>query len=126
MNVGCTAAVAADYRGQRFDSNGVLRKDRLYLLTLGDYRYNGLLGWPESAPAVFACGTDAPGWLDGAHPAPEEGAVDRTVCFNWSGNECSWSASIEVLNCGAFYLYHLPVPSQCALRYCGETPPPPM
>jgi hypothetical protein len=89
------------------------------------YRFAGPAGdrMPETAPDAFACGSDAPGWLNGTHPGVGDGAVERTVCFNWEGNTCAWSASVEVLHCGGFYLYHLPEAPNCMLRYCGETPP---
>lgn len=87
----------------------------------GWYRITGDAGnqIPESSPSIYSCGTDAPGWLNGTHPDVEDGAVPMQVCFNWSGNQCRWAASIEVVNCGGFFLYHLPDTPVCSLRYCG-------
>jgi cysteine-rich repeat protein len=85
-------------------------------------RFSGAAGttMPLSAPAVFACGTHAPGWLNGVIPAPADGIVARDVCFHWDGNTCNWKVPISVRNCGAFVMFKLkPVPS-CALRYCGS------
>ncbi len=92
----------------------------------GWHRFVGAAGtrMPTQAPAEFACGTHAPGWLDGAHPAVGDGIVDRRVCFNWSGNTCNWNANVQVRNCGGFFVYNLPPTPVCALRYCGEEPPP--
>ncbi len=75
---------------------------------------------PESAPEIYSCGTHAPGWLDGAHPSVNEGVVSASVCFNWNGDPCEWSASIEIVNCGDFYLYNLPQPPINRLRYCAD------
>jgi hypothetical protein len=88
----------------------------------GWYRFDGPGGsrLPEAAPAEHACGTDAPGWLNGAHPTPEEGPQVRQVCFNWSGDTCTWNADVQVVNCGGYYLYELPDAPACMLRYCGE------
>lgn len=88
----------------------------------GWYRFQGGAGSQmlESAPAIYACGTDAPGWLNGSHPQPADGIVARTVCFHWSGNTCYWSTSVDVVNCQTYYLYSLPVTPACDLRYCGQ------
>lgn len=88
----------------------------------GWYRIDGAAGTqlPEAPPALFSCGTDAPGWLNGAHPIPSDGVVSRQACFYWSTDTCNWTTSIEVVNCGSFYLYHLVDAPLCTLRYCGE------
>ena len=66
----------------------------------------------------YACGTDAPGWMMGAHPAPEDGVVSRTVCFVWD-TDCDWQVDISVRNCGDFFVYQLADPPEVCLRYCG-------
>jgi cysteine-rich repeat protein len=88
----------------------------------GWYRFTGAAGvkMPESAPPTYRCSTHAPGWLNGAHPTPDQGKVNRQVCFHWSNNSCNWNSSIQVVNCGDFYLYSLPQPPVCSLRYCGS------
>ena len=85
------------------------------------YRFTGAAGtmMPESAPPYFACGTDAPGWLNGAHPGINDGVVNRQSCFNWAGDTCQWNTSIQVVNCNTFYLYRLVDTNVCSLRYCG-------
>ncbi len=86
------------------------------------YRFTGAAGvkMPESAPSKYRCSTHAPGWLNGAHPAPEDGKVTRQVCFHWGNNTCNWNASVQVVNCGDYYLYNLPQTPVCSLRYCGS------
>ncbi|MCA9699748.1 MAG: DUF4215 domain-containing protein, partial [Myxococcales bacterium] len=88
------------------------------------YRFTGQAGtqMPTTAPVIYACGTDAPGWLNGSHPSFADGVVARQVCFNWSGNQCNWNSQIQVVACPGYYLYQLPNSPVCALRYCGVTP----
>ena len=75
---------------------------------------------PTSPVQVNYCGTHATGWLNGQHPAKEDGSVSRKVCFHWSGNVCRWNIYIHVRNCGAFYVYHLGRTPGCSFRYCGN------
>jgi cysteine-rich repeat protein len=88
----------------------------------GWYRFSGAAGTriADAPPGKFACGTDSPGWMMGALPLAGEGAVDRTVCFEWTNSTCTWSVPIKAINCGvAGYVFQLPDVPQCALRYCG-------
>jgi len=89
---------------------------------MGDkwYRFTGGAGtrMPTSCPAEYACGTDAPGWMNGAHPSVQEGIVSRQVCYHWGGC-CNWSNTIQVRNCGPYYVYKLYQPPAGCLRYCG-------
>jgi cysteine-rich repeat protein len=75
---------------------------------------------PTTAPPEFACGTHAPGWLNGQEPAEADGVVARQVCFHWEGEPCHFKVSIAVRNCGPFVMYRLPPVPTCALRYCGS------
>ncbi len=86
------------------------------------YQFTGAAGtqMPESPPSIYSCATAAPGWLNGSHPTVAAGQSTRQVCFNWSSNTCNWSASVEVINCGAFFIYNLPDAPACNLVYCGE------
>ena len=68
----------------------------------------------------YKCGTHATGWLNGTHPDLLGETVDRTVCFNWASNSCTWSSSVKVKNCGGYFLYYLPKAPNCQLRYCAE------
>ena len=88
----------------------------------GNYQY-----LPESAPLEGSCGTDAPGWLDGSHPLVTGSQAFASVCFSYAGFSCYTSLTISVINCGAYFIYHL-VALNCdaygygyydvKLRYC--------
>ena len=69
----------------------------------------------------YYCGTYGPGYLQGGHPGPNEGKVSRTVCFaSSSGCSCSWTNSINVINCaGLYYVYELNGVPGCDMRYCS-------
>lgn len=90
-------------------------------LPRGWYRFAGPAGnmMPTTCVPVRHCGTHAPGWFNGAHPAVHEGTVRRDVCFHWKSC-CSWRNSVLVRNCGSFYVYHLSPPLTCNLGYCGN------
>ena len=87
----------------------------------GWYRFQGSAGirMPTSCVPKYRCKTNAPGWLKEGHPKVAEGQVSRTVCFNWNSNCCQFSTSIQVRNCGAFYVYYFSGTPNCRLRYCG-------
>jgi cysteine-rich repeat protein len=78
---------------------------------------------PLTQPSLYSCGTDAPGYMLGDYPAPEDGIVNRTVCYPWIGEPCNWSNDVLVLNCGDYFVWQLPTPSECALRYCAAPLP---
>jgi len=88
----------------------------------GWYRFVGEAGtqMATAPPGDYSCGTHAAGWLDDAHPTPGEGAVMRTVCFDWSPGDCWQTWEIEVVNCVNYYLYNLPDTTSCSYRYCGS------
>ena len=72
------------------------------------YRFTGDAGeqMPESPPGSNLCGTAATGWLSSSHPDAGS-TIDATVCFGYSDNDCQWSASVAVSNCGGYYVYYL-------------------
>ena len=86
------------------------------------YRMTGDSGnqIPDNCVPVKRCGTSAPGWLNGAHPTVEEGVLNQTICYHWSGNCCNWKNNINIRNCGDYYVYQLVPPPACPLRYCGN------
>ena len=89
----------------------------------GWYRFKGPAGDQLSEHCVpkIHCGTHSTGWLNGTHPAVNDGVVSRWVCFNWKKDCCTFRVRVHVRNCKGFYVYKLaPVPS-CNLRYCGIT-----
>lgn len=87
----------------------------------GWYRFTGKAGtrMPETPPPTYSCGTQAPGWLNGTHPATNEGVVSREICFHWFDDTCRYKTTTFVVNCGNFYLYSLPEAPACWLTYCG-------
>ncbi|CAH1239037.1 UMOD [Branchiostoma lanceolatum] len=94
-------------------------------LTEGWYRFTGPAGtqMPTAAPgSTYLCGTFAPVWLNGVHPAAADGVVTRQVCAYRDENyHCAWRWDIQVAACpGGFYLYHLISPPTCNLGYCVE------
>ncbi|XP_066264852.1 uncharacterized protein [Branchiostoma lanceolatum] len=86
------------------------------------YRFSGEGGdkMPTERPlSDHRCGTHAPVWMKGRHPTAKEGAVTRTVCAFWRGDECKWSWEIDVMACpGGFFVYKLHKPEVCLLAYC--------
>ena len=92
-----------------------------YKLPEGWYRFVGAAGtkMPTTRVPAYRCGTDWPGWLDGAHPTVEDGEVPRTVCFSDRSTGCQGSKSILVKNCRSYFIYKLFPPSSCFSRYCG-------
>lgn len=80
----------------------------------------------ETMPPTNMCGTNAPGWMaSGVHPSVNDGIVSRVVCFNWAGYNCypGWNVTIQVVNCGPYFLYQLannPLPAGY-LAYCTSS-----
>ena len=87
------------------------------------YRFADTAGNKMAASCVPRkhCGTHAPGWLNGTHPAIADGIVTRQVCFHWRKGCCQWKKNIRIMNCGGFYVYELQNPPVCNTRYCGES-----
>ncbi|MDZ4724658.1 MAG: Ig domain-containing protein [Leptospira sp.] len=71
-------------------------------------------------PPSSTCLTDAPGYMTSAHPSTVGTITAKTVCYNWSGNNCFFTNSVNVINCSGYYVYQLPDPTNCSLRYCTE------
>ena len=59
------------------------------------------------------------GYLFDGHPSVAEGIVSRTVYFECSSDAKYDPISIEVLNCGDYYVYHLPNTPNCYEGFCG-------
>ena len=85
------------------------------------YRFVGAAGtrMPTTRVPAFRCGTDWPGWLDGAHPTVEDGKVKRTVCFSDRFTGCKSSNTISVKNCGSYFIYDFGLLYACNARYCA-------
>ena len=96
-------------------------------LVTGWYRFQGVAGdrMPDKCVLMYRCGTNAPAWLDGAHPTVAEGVVTRTVCHSGMGDCCAESNIIKVKNCNGYYVYELQrmtlhSPTQPLVRYCAN------
>ena len=78
---------------------------------------------PESPPGIFQCGTGAPGWLKGSHPALAGQTKEVKFCFDHKGigsrTDCEWSTQGKVTHCGEYFVYYLEKPPTCKLRYCA-------
>lgn len=97
----------------------------------GWYRFSGAAGdrmldyWPVWKSGVYRCNAQGHGYLTGGHPRGSEGVVSRTVCFAYSGSGCWHSTSIQVKNCGSYFVYYLNnlygiwTSNRVSLRYCG-------
>ena len=74
---------------------------------------------PEEPVEPFHCNSQAPGWLNSKHPVPGN-TIDGSVCFNSAGNTCKWQTRIKIRHCKNYFLYYLPKPPTCRLRYCAS------
>ena len=85
------------------------------------YRFQGQAGkkLTTTCPQIHRCNTDIPGWMNGKHPTVEDGKVQRQVCFHGYEKCCFRSTTIDVRNCGAYFVYRLNKLSYCNSRYCG-------
>ena len=87
------------------------------------YRFGGQAGIKIATACTGHgyCGTASTGWMLGSHPTVSEGKVNRTVCYSsWYYNCCWQSNSIEVINCGNYFVYNLRKTPSCTYRYCGS------
>jgi hypothetical protein len=86
----------------------------------GWYRFAGEGGsrMPVEPQVAYDCGTDAPGWINGTHPAEWGATTTVNVCYHWSGADCNWDNDIRVTNCGQYYAYELAAPPTGCLAYC--------
>ena len=75
---------------------------------------------PEQCTSQYYCGTNASGWLKGSHPNVIGQKISRTVCFRSESNCCRWQTSVEVINCGQYYIYNLPNTPGCTFAYCAR------
>ncbi|KAH3815980.1 hypothetical protein DPMN_144520 [Dreissena polymorpha] len=76
------------------------------------------------APVDGNCGADAAAWLKDALPAVSDGVANRTICIREGSNNCEGEFSIEIKNCGLFFVYYL-LPIQnifnCPAAYCFDS-----
>jgi len=76
---------------------------------------------PTEVVDINHCGSRASGFLNGPYPTSVGETVTRQVCFHGPGfpSYCHFSKTVEVKNCGGFYLFYLENSSSCDYRYCG-------
>ena len=75
---------------------------------------------PEEPVEPNHCNTQETGWLNGNHPAPGN-TIDGTVCFySTNGDSCGNETQIQIKHCDEYFLYYLPEPPNCHLRYCAS------
>ncbi|KAG8558189.1 hypothetical protein GDO81_016898 [Engystomops pustulosus] len=89
----------------------------------GWYRFTGSGGsrLADFCPSQGSCYTRSPIWLDGSHPEPADGIVNRTVCTSSYGTCCQWTSSIQIKLCpGNFYVYKFSYPPQYYSGYCTD------
>ena len=101
-------------RGKKCDRN--LKEDW--------YRFSAEAGTSiatQCIPEAQRCGTELPGWMDGAHPTVDEGVISRNVCFSGYHKCCYRNVTINVRNCSSFFVYRLKPLSYCNSRYCGKS-----
>ena len=91
-------------------------------LQQGWYLFSPSIGgaMPETCPPIQHCGTYAPGWLNGIHPTGVGQTRNETVCFHWNKNCCMRQVTVDIINCGLYYVYHLPQSPTCNLAYCSN------
>ena len=75
----------------------------------------------KNAPSQGTCGTMVRLYLEDDHPFFGEGEVTMRVCAAEGDAACKYDMNIQVINCGAFYLYKLHDLRECSgnpWRYC--------
>ena len=75
---------------------------------------------PEEVVSGGRCNTAAAGYLNGTHPTTVGELKDVNVCFSFANNSCYHNNTIQVANCGSFYLYNLVTTPTCNNRYCSK------
>ncbi|XP_067041983.1 uncharacterized protein [Acropora muricata] len=91
------------------------------LLPFGWYRFTSFGGskMPETPVQDYHCGTHDPVWLRDPHPTTSEGNIERRACISSFGNTCRYSITINVTNCGSYFVYYLRPLYFCATAYCA-------
>ena len=94
------------------------------------YKVSGNAGNALAAvevPKQRRCGTKDRVYLTSSHPLLSDGQVTRWVCMATQNSNCAQKDKIQVINCGAFYLYKLvEMKRTCsprAWRYCTQGEP---
>ena len=108
-----TVGIHCDNEGDRLNQHG---------FQPGWYRFSSTIGeaMPETCPPDLHCGTSGPGWLKGSHPTVIGQNVSQTACFHYYSNCCNSQVTVQVINCGSYYVYDLPNVPFCNMAYCGK------
>ncbi|XP_065068293.1 uromodulin-like isoform X2 [Rhopilema esculentum] len=94
----------------------------------GWFRFGGAAGSKmlNRCPIVHTgshinCGTYYQGWIYGSEPSWYDGVVQRTVMFAYFGDCYKHRETVNVRNCGGFFVYGFsrPYSVPCNFRYCG-------
>ncbi|XP_040297373.1 uromodulin-like [Bufo bufo] len=89
----------------------------------GWYRFVGSGGdrLADFCPSDGRCYTIYPMWMNGTHPDPSDGIVNRTVCTNYYGYCCFWTSDMKIKACpGGFYVYKFSTPRVQYSGYCTD------
>ena len=125
----CAQDPCASYSVLNDESRSVLKMSSSYTLDnyiSGWHRFMGkagdkMLDYPPTPGQGHRCAANVPGYLSGQHPRGSDGVVSRTVCFVYSGNTCWSPTTIQVKNCGNYFVYNLnALTSGSYMRYCGS------
>ena len=94
--------------------NAIFKKPPIWVRFSGDAGTRLVRGPAEP----FRCGTQGTGWYSGTYPSESGDAISGKVCYRWPGNSCQWSNAISITNGNDYYVFALPAPPACFLRYC--------
>ena len=76
---------------------------------------------PTAPVPTSHCTTSATGWYSGVMPSSPDTTTSGTACFKWNQGDCAFNNSIQVTNCGSYYVYYLSAPTTGGMRYCTTT-----
>ena len=84
-------------------------------------RFTGTYSQLSTSSAGYSlCNTSATGYLNTALPSTRGQVVSGTVCYHWTTSNCEFSNTIQITHCGTYFVYQLPIPPNCSLRYCTQ------
>ena len=98
--------------------NGLCDKNTFtFDITWVRFIYPGGTQLATSPPNTDRCGAHVTGWYRDTMPSAGT-MVTGTVCYHYNGNNCMWNNTIQVVNCGPFYVFGLVAPPGFKFRYC--------
>ncbi|XP_002160515.1 uncharacterized protein LOC100215474 [Hydra vulgaris] len=74
----------------------------------------------DSAIVTHRCGSEYQGYMIGKHPTRKGELVQRVICFQTPkiACQCQHTVSIDVQNCGDFFVYDFKSVPYCNSRFC--------